>query len=197
VLGRFVLEQLKLAIEPYDNAFFGCLVDGKDRLVSSAFGSRREAVQSHLVSYSKGKGSKPVRAEHSLTREMIRLYEGKDTSKPARYNLEWISDFQRGVYRILGEIPRGRVTTYGLIAKRLGSAPRAVGRAVASNPLPLFVPCERVVNFDLTVGNYGLCGSLGPAGTITKRGLLERENVPMHEGGIERKAVWDPSRNKR
>jgi len=106
--------------------------------------------------------------------------------------MDHVSEFQRQVYQVLEQIPKGTVTTYGRISKHLHSAPRAVGGAVASNPWPLFVPCERVVNYDLTIGNYGLCGSLGPRGTITKRTLLEREKVPILKDRIDEKAVWDP-----
>ncbi|MBO0888300.1 MGMT family protein [Candidatus Bathyarchaeota archaeon] len=128
---------------------------------------------------------------------MIELFEGKQSSGPVVYNMEHVSKFQRRVYDVLEQIPVGKVTTYGLIARRLGSAPRAVGGAVSSNPWPLFIPCQRVVNFNLTVGNYGMCGSLGPDGTFTKRSLLEREGVDIAQDRIEKVSLWNPSRNNR
>lgn len=53
--------------------------------------------------------------------------------------------FQRAVWQKLLTIPRGAVTTYGALAQSLGSAPRAVGQACGANPLPILVPCHRVV----------------------------------------------------
>lgn len=192
-----ILEALTLSVERSGNTWFGCVVDDRDRLVSSAFGPSSKAVLGHLTDYSKNIGGKPEQLESILTHEMIRLYAGNKVSRPISLNTDHVSEFQRRVYRVLERIPKGRVTTYGLISKHLSSAPRAVGGAVASNPWPLFIPCERVVNFDLTIGNYGLCGNLGPAGTVTKRSLLEREKVPMHADRVDRKALWDPSGNTR
>ena len=186
-------EAFTLSTEQYDDIYFGCLIDTKERVVASAFGSKEKIVEAHLARYSQKPEMRPDRVKHLLTREMIRLYKGEDISEQVAYNLEGLSSFQRSVYKVLEQIPKGKVTTYGLISKRLASAPRAVGRAVASNPLPLFIPCERVVNFDLTIGNYGLCGSLGPAGTVTKRGLLERENVPISHDRVDKGSLWDPS----
>ncbi len=192
------MERLKLSTENYGDEHFGCLVDDQDRLVSSAFGSSSKIVRAYLTNYSKkiGRG-KPVLSNHPLTHEMVRLYRGDNKSKPIRFNTDHVTRFQRHVCKVLEQIPKGQVTTYGRISKHLGSAPRAVGGAVASNPWPLFIPCERVVNFDLTIGNYGMCGGLGPSGTITKRDLLEREKVPILNDRVDKKAVWDPSRQNR
>ena len=52
---------------------------------------------------------------------------------------------QMKVWQALCAIPRGQTTTYGLLAQELASSPRAVGQACGSNPLPLVIPCHRVV----------------------------------------------------
>ncbi len=127
---------------------------------------------------------------------MARLHDGEDLSGPVGFNNDFISGYQRTVYDVLERIPKGKVTTYGSISKRLTSSPRAVGGAVSSNPWPLFVPCHRVVNYDLTVGNFSMCGSLGRTGTTTKRDLLERERVPIRGDHIDRTAFWNPSGRK-
>lgn len=182
-----------LSTEKHDDICFGCLIDTKGRVAASAFGRNEKIVEAHLARYSANPTTRPKKVKHRFTGEMIRLYNGGDVSAPVAYNAESLSGFQRSVYQVLERIPKAKVTTYGLISKYLESAPRAVGRAVASNPLPLFIPCERVVNFDLTIGNYGLCGSLGPAGTATKRGLLVRENVLMTHDRVDKGSLWDPS----
>ena len=188
------MEPLRLAIERSDDTSFGCLIDKQDKILSSAFGRSSETVQTHLVEYAKTIGTVSPIGRHPLTREMMRLFNGDEPARRINYNTQNVSKFQKRVYKVLENIPRGKVTTYGLISKRLGSAPRAVGGAVASNPWPLFIPCQRVVNFDLTVGNYGLCGTLTREGTVTKRALLERERVPVDDGRIGPSAVWDPTR---
>ena len=53
--------------------------------------------------------------------------------------------FQLRVWRALLAIPRGQPTTYGTLAKQLGTAARAVGQACGANPLPVLIPCHRVV----------------------------------------------------
>ena len=58
---------------------------------------------------------------------------------------EAITDFQQKVYALLCEVPRGRVTTYGAIARVLNTSPRAVGNALRNNPFAPQVPCHRCV----------------------------------------------------
>ncbi len=55
------------------------------------------------------------------------------------------TEHQRRVWGVLADIPCGSVTTYGDIARAVGSSPRAVGRACGDNPIPLVIPCHRVV----------------------------------------------------
>lgn len=89
--------------------------------------------------------------------------------------------FQRAVWRALTEIPRGRVTSYGEIARYLGrpGAVRAVGTAVGRNPFAPEVPCHRVVPSDGRIGNYS-----GGTGVSTKIRLLEEEGIRVVNGRI-------------
>lgn len=79
------------------------------------------------------------------------------------------SSFQLRVWKALRAIPHGATTSYAALARSLGSAPRAVGQANARNPIPILIPCHRVV------GVAGLGGYSGGAGTETKRYLLDLE----------------------
>jgi len=86
------------------------------------------------------------------------------------------SKFRRTVLEHLQRVERGRVVTYGELALQSGTprAARAVGTACATNPVPVIVPCHRVLPSSGGVGNYG-----GGAGR--KRFLLELEGVlPLH-----------------
>lgn len=92
--------------------------------------------------------------------------------------LDLCSGFQQKVLRAEHGIPRGRVSTYRLIARRLGSpsAARAVGAALAANPFPIIIPCHRAVRSDRTLGGY-------QGGREMKRTLLEMERLRFDESG--------------
>lgn len=81
------------------------------------------------------------------------------------------SDFQKRVWAALCAIPPGETRSYADIARTIGSAPRAVGGANGANPIPLFIPCHRVIAADGSLGGYS--GGDGPA---TKRYLLDLES---------------------
>jgi methylated-DNA-[protein]-cysteine S-methyltransferase len=81
------------------------------------------------------------------------------------------SAFQRRVWAALQEIPAGRVMTYGYLAARLGTSARAIGAACRSNPIPIIVPCHRVV------AAQGLGGYMGGRGLAYKHWLLHHEGV--------------------
>lgn len=80
------------------------------------------------------------------------------------------SPFQRSVWKLIAAIPFAETRAYGALARRLGSAPRAVGGACGRNPLPLLIPCHRVVGAGGTLGGYS-----GDGGLDAKRWLLAWE----------------------
>ncbi len=75
-------------------------------------------------------------------------------------DLRSVTTFQREVLEHTAAIPRGEIRSYGWLARRAGSpkAARAVGQTMARNPVPLVIPCHRVVRSDGRIGNYGLGG---------------------------------------
>jgi O-6-methylguanine DNA methyltransferase len=89
------------------------------------------------------------------------------------------TQFTAAVYRATRRIPRGRVATYGAIARAIGQprAARAVGNALNKNPFAPRVPCHRVVRSDGTLGGFA-------HGSAKKCLLLEREGVRIRNGGI-------------
>ncbi|MDX1448834.1 MAG: methylated-DNA--[protein]-cysteine S-methyltransferase [Acidimicrobiia bacterium] len=88
-------------------------------------------------------------------------------------DLRSVTPFRRAVLEMTAAIPRGQVRSYGWLAVQVGNegATRAVGSTMASNPVPLIVPCHRVVRADGTLGNYSL------GGPENKRELLAREGT--------------------
>jgi len=97
------------------------------------------------------------------------IFDGGDPGAPPALAPRG-TPFQQKVWAALLQIPRGHTVTYGELAARLGSAPRAVGSAVGRNPISLMIPCHRVV------GSKGsLTGFAG--GLERKKALLELENA--------------------
>jgi len=105
-------------------------------------------------------------------RKMLDAYfEGKPTEFKASFDLRG-TDFQRHVWDEISKIGYGKTCTYASIAQAIGrpKAVRAVGNAVGSNPIPLMIPCHRVIRKDGTLGGFGL-------GLPLKKWLLKLENV--------------------
>ena len=119
--------------------------------------------------FTEKKNSTAFRAEEKALKDFFS--KGKSLPKFA-YGERGGTDFQRKVWREIEKIPLGRTKTYLEIAKAIGKpgASRAVGSACGANPIPLFVPCHRVV-----ASNGGLGGFSG--GLDIKRKLLQMEGV--------------------
>jgi len=84
-------------------------------------------------------------------------------------------DFFRQVYAELRTVPWGKTTTYGAIARTLGAGPeaaRAVGQAMAKNPIPLLIPCHRVLAAGGRLGGFS-----APGGSTSKARMLELEGA--------------------
>ncbi|MEI9993953.1 MAG: methylated-DNA--[protein]-cysteine S-methyltransferase [Rhizomicrobium sp.] len=109
----------------------------------------------------------PVRAQ------VAEYCEGTRTAFDLPLHIEEGSDFERGVWSAMLAIPFGETLSYGAIAKSLGGGPeaaRAVGVACNRNPIPLVVPCHRVVGADGALVGFG-------GGLPLKRALLDFESV--------------------
>lgn len=114
-------------------------------------------------------GGDPVMAE---TERQLREY-----AAAARFSFDLplapaFSDFQSQIRRCMIAIPYGEMRTYGELAKELGSASQAVGQACGANPIPIIVPCHRVVASGGKLGGFS-----GGDGAPTKKKLLNHEAV--------------------
>ncbi len=79
------------------------------------------------------------------------------------------------IYRAVQQVPYGSTSTYGEIASKVGTSPRVVGQAMARNPVPLVIPCHRIVAAD------GIGGFSSPL--EIKEALLAMEKKGLRKGG--------------
>lgn len=101
-------------------------------------------------------------------------------------DLDWLPDFERQVLRKTLEIPRGEVRPYSWVAAEIGRplAVRAVGNALARNPIPFVIPCHRVVRADGTVGQYGAGGPSAKRALLRSEGLDPAELEALPAAGV-------------
>lgn len=109
-----------------------------------------------------------------LLHEAARQLRAYDAGELTNFDLPLAvagSDFQRSVCAQMSAIPFGDTVTYGDIAKALGQSAQAVGTACGGNPIPVIIPCHRVM------GAKGLTGFSGKGGVETKVALLRHEGA--------------------
>lgn len=120
--------------------------------------------------------SDPAPSRDPLLREARRQLEAFAAGAVREFDLPLApqgSAFQQRVWQAISAIPAGETRSYGDLASALGTAPRAVGGACGRNPIPLIVPCHRVL------GRGWSGGYTGGAGLDTKRALLAFEGVAL------------------
>jgi methylated-DNA-[protein]-cysteine S-methyltransferase len=121
-------------------------------------------------------GSSDVDSPHDLLRRLQAYARGEpDEFKDVPVYLDDRTAFQQRVLRACRDIGYGKTTTYAQLARRAGSpqAARAVGNVMASNRVPLVIPCHRVVGSAGALGGFSARGGVG-----TKRKLLQLERAP-------------------
>jgi len=114
--------------------------------------------------------------------QMTEYFNGTRKSFTIPVDLKDLTDFQREVLLETKAIPFGEVLTYGEVAMRIGRprSARAVGGALARNPIGIIIPCHRVVAHD-----GKLHGFSSPHGIVTKAKLLENEGVRIANGAVK------------
>lgn len=112
-------------------------------------------------------------APFGIARRWLDAYFAGEGQRPADVPIRLLgTPFQQSVWQRIAAIPYGTTITYGALARAVGSAPRAVGGATGRNPLPLVVPCHRVVGADGSLTGFG-------GGMRRKVWLLEHEGCDM------------------
>jgi methylated-DNA-[protein]-cysteine S-methyltransferase len=119
-------------------------------------------------------GRAPREQSNDVLDEARRQLKAYDAGELEVFNLPLKvqgSEFQRAVCDAMSAIPFGDTCTYGDIAKQLGAPAQAVGGACGGNPIPVIIPCHRVM------GAKGLTGFSGAGGVETKVALLRHEGA--------------------
>ncbi len=138
-------------------------------------GSKRE-VESNLRSvngepFEEGTSSRLKEAQHQL----LGYLDGKQDTFTVPLDLTRGTPFQRRVWRVLQRVPYGKLRSYQWIASRVGGRhyARAVGSAVGANPLPVVIPCHRIVAQDASLGGFS-CGLPMKRKLLTLEGTLSQ-----------------------
>ena len=159
--------------EEIDGTWFAVAMENKS-VVATSFSTNEEEVLLSLVkslprNMPFQKEVKHTQLAAKLLKTLRDIFDGKNVSFTFRIVLDHLPNYTSSVLRCVSAVPIGYVTTYGAVAKVAGGGPRAVGQIMASNPVPLLIPCHRVVCADFSLGGYG-------KGEKMKLLFLQREN---------------------
>lgn len=150
-----------------------------ERVLATAFspneGKAIEYLLEHLP-YNKPfmVAEEPNPSSMNLLKTLRMIFDGKEVSYKFDTDMDYLSQYSQKVLQCTSLITIGYFTTYGAISKIVGGSPRAVGRALASNPFSLLIPCHRVARADFTIGGCSF-------GEKTKMELLQREDRGYEE----------------
>jgi len=142
-------------------------------LITVEYGVTRAVFEASVRKQTRSSIEYAPRRLAGITRQLKEYVNG--TRRAFDLKIDWLilsSDFQRAALKVVYSIPYGQTRTYAQVAEQIGhpDAPRAVGRANATNPMPLVIPCHRLVGSDGKLHGYG-----GLGGLKTKAWLLKME----------------------
>ena len=124
------------------------------------------------ISFSKPSGIpfKEGAATKSFMKELSLYFKGSKSEFNQETKFLTGTEFEQKVWNVLAKIPYGETRSYKWVAEKIGkpAATRAVGRALSKNPIPVVVPCHRVIESDGSIGGFS-------SGVETKRRLLDLE----------------------
>jgi len=135
-----------------------------------------------------GRSLAPAAPDAQLAEKIEDELSGK---RRLRFDLRGLTSFEQAVLRKTLEIPRGQVRPYGWVAREIGhpAAVRAVGTALANNPIPYFIPCHRVVRTDGHIGNYGGGGPEAKAKILNMEGVQLKRLQDLAAKGLRYEGV--------
>jgi methylated-DNA-[protein]-cysteine S-methyltransferase len=160
-----------LARSPIGEVFVGVTAQG---LCAVRFGLSERQFVADLARETRAVPVRSAARAGAATRQVAEYLSGRRTSFDVPVDLGSATVFQRQVLLAACQIPRGQVRTYSDLARQIGrpKAARAVGQALGSNPVPIVVPCHRVLAADGSLRGYS-----GGGGIATKEQLLKLEGA--------------------
>ncbi|HSF19891.1 MAG TPA: methylated-DNA--[protein]-cysteine S-methyltransferase [Vicinamibacteria bacterium] len=152
-------------------------------------GDSSKTLAGWLRRYFDGVPGEPAETRHQgYERQLIEYFEGRRRVFDLRYELLG-TDFQKDVWNAVASIPYGRTSSYRDISHLIGrpGASRAVGAANGANPIPLVIPCHRVIGSNGSLTGYG-------GGLPLKRRLLALEGA-LRAPSTQMRLEWGPPRS--
>jgi len=157
---------------------------GPRGLLNIHYGAEPSALELRRIVRAYGPGVLPdARRVDAVARELDQYWSGKRREFDVTVDLSPLTPFQRKVLAVTARVPYGELITYAKVAQQAGNdkAYRAAAGAIGDNPIPIVVPCHRVVASDGTLGGYA-------GGLDAKRHLLQLERgAAVPPGG------WPPA----
>ncbi len=171
---------IRYVIEEVDGRYIGIGLNGRELYCNTIpLSSKRDAeADLRATCYSTWGNSIELISEYhipiatDIAHYVNRLFLGLDSDS---YDVKLASHPREKFWNallLMKSIPRGKVTTYGELARALGTSPRAAGTYASKNPFPLIIPCHRVIRSDMKIGGYSY-------GSIIKASLLIAEGVKV------------------
>ena len=150
-------------------------------LVAVEFGKAGPDFLEHLQRSHRAQAVRSPERAGPVLRQLGEYFAGQRDSFNLPVDLSRSTDFQQQVLRAAARVPRGGLATYAEIARHIGKprASRAVGQALARNPVPIVIPCHRVVAADGSLTGYS-----GRGGIRTKAQLLVLEGVSSYSAAL-------------
>jgi len=165
----------------FDTAAGVCGVAWSERGLTHAElpGSSRASTEARIRTRSGGAAADPPPKITALIADIRRYFAGEEVDfSDVSVDLSTLSDFQQRLYQSLRSVGWGETTTYGDLARALGCLDaRDVGQAMGKNPVPVVIPCHRVLAAGDKIGGFS-----APGGAVIKEKLLALEGVYLNGG---------------
>lgn len=187
---------ITLSTNKIDGLWFAAGLNERGEIVHTGFSPSKSILLEEII---KRVPSTMIQRDDSEGQHVLeilgKIIRGEDVDLTARINLGSATTFQRNVYTILRRIPRGKVSTYSMLAEAAGHkrAARAAGNCVASNSLPLIIPCHRVVPSSLKIGGYSIPSLDETKARQLKRRILTGEGVEFEGEKVALRCLWKPT----
>ena len=172
------VHMIEVCIQKGEGVWFGAAARD-NQVVATDFSLKKPDVERLRRKLSHGAQFHVLEEPNEFLAEVLdiieEIFSGKDNGHYGiKIDVSHLSGYTQKVLHCTGKVPVGYVTTYGALAKAAGGIARSVGQVQALNPVPLLIPCHRVVRSDLSIGGYGY-------GTETKMEILRREDRGYEE----------------